>query len=237
MYNAGVWADRSWGQWTGDRLAAGDNNNGYVYRTLLRFDLTSLGSNIEVTSATLTLTHANTGKLTSSTSLPVQLYLLADANAAWIEGTGNANAVNGDPCWNYLAYDSTSPIDWTGGAGIGADASSAGIDSLIDTVTIPDPTAVAVGDTLTFNLSSSALDTLESWAAGGMNAGFFIKTDETVTANAIQVASREHDTATYRPTLEVQYAVPEPSCMLTLGMLSAATLFLRRRRSFSCNDT
>jgi len=151
---------------------------------------------------------------------------VADANAAWIEGSGDADPADpGESTWNNLAHPSTA---WTGGAGGGAS-----IATLVDTVTITNPSTVSVGDTLTFTLSGTELDKLETWAAGGTNAGFLLKTTEGTAQNAIRVGSSENSTASYRPSLDVTYTViPEPSslALLGLGLLGMACGWQRRHK-------
>lgn len=216
MYSAPSWQDSSWGQWTTPRLAAGSNNTTPdVYRTLLRFDPSDLAGRFDkINSATLTLTHDSLSKL-GSADLPLQLYLIDNANAAWIEGTGSASnpAPLGDPTWSHLAYNTVS---WAGGPGIGSDASSPGLSALLDTVTITNPSgSVSVGDTIDFEIDSPAgLAALESWANGGTNAGLFVKTDEAAGQNAVLVGSAEHGNAARRPQLSIAYSDPKPAVWL-----------------------
>ena len=85
------------------------------------------GSGIDVSAASLSITISRgggtSGNKLASTDLPVELYFVADANAAWIQGAGGSGrtAIAGESSWNNLAHPSTG---WTGGAGSGVRGSS-----------------------------------------------------------------------------------------------------------------
>jgi len=122
--------------------------------------------------------------------------------AGWARGgAANASVETGSPCWNHLAYDT---VAWTGGAGIGRDATSAGIELTASTLSVT-AAHVAVGRPLTFEITDrAALRCLDRWARGEANAGFLVTTCEsTGRQNALQVASREDLRANYRPQIEV----------------------------------
>lgn len=217
--------NNNFGAWVTPQLAIGLNNATQTYRTLLRFNLVSLGEMYEINSAALTLTQASNGKIVPAkgASFDTHLFLLDNSNAAWIEGTGSSAAVVGAACWNSLAYHATTPTARTGGAGIGKSVASAGISQLVDTVSI-NTSAIAVGDKIVFDLASMK-PTLQTWATGGVNAGFFLTTDETSSGqNARLVGSREHTTAAYRPTL-------------TLNYLAMSNAFVKANNALALNDT
>ena len=233
-------SEMNWGAF--DSVVAGPNNNpgnadqnGEPYRGLLGFDLSSLG-NVDVSDATLTLTVTNTSKATSATA-DFNLYLIADANAAWAEGTGNQDRLDGASCWDYLAYDATSPTNWTGGAGIGLDASSSGLQALVATVAVADMSTANVGDEFEFALNATGLSALETWALDGTNAGFLLKTSTDTgnpgsdTVGALFFGSKENATTSYRPELTLNYTIiPEPSTFALLVLAGVYLLQRRRRR-------
>ncbi|MDZ7618103.1 MAG: hypothetical protein U1E05_13950 [Patescibacteria group bacterium] len=202
----------NWGSW--EHIIVGPNltTNGPPYRGLLHTDIGSLASvpNISVQSATLTLTISSVAKRGTLANYDVELYLLDDSNAGWVEGTGNADVVNGASSWNYLAY-STTP--WTGGAGVGASVGSAGLHALLGTATIV-PASMAVDDKVSFQITSpEGIAALQSWATGGTNAGFFLKTStDTGTTNAdwgaVYFGSKENVTVSRQPVLSVDYTTP-----------------------------
>jgi len=165
-------------------------------RALLRFDVTSLATQFSngftVNSATLRLLASG------DASFPgrfLELRLLADENAAWVEGNSNGfNNVpppNGESTWRRRnTYDPTTDpqaILWAGSPGAG----TSGVDY--------DPTVLASkevngifgglqsegwGD---FDLVMNGdLSFFNTWASGGTNAGFFLKMDdENVTEKTI----------------------------------------------------
>ena len=105
---------------------------------------------------------------------------------------------------------------WVGGAGIGADATSDGIALTAATLPIT-ASAVKVGEPITLSITNeAALKKIDDWMRGRSNAGFLLTTCEsTGRQNALQIASREHGTASWRPMLHV-YAVegPRNTCLL-----------------------
>ncbi len=202
----------NWGSW--EHILVGPNltTNGPPYRGLLHTDINSLTSvpNISVQSATLTLTVSSVAKRGTLANYDVELYLLDDSNAGWVEGTGNATVVNGASSWNYLAYNATP---WTGGAGVGASVGSAGLRALLGTATIV-PASMAIDDKVSFQITSpEGVAALQSWSTGGTNAGFFLKTSTdtgTTTSDwgAVYFGSKENSTISRQPVLSVDYTTP-----------------------------
>jgi len=195
----------NWGEWSTARLAFGLNSATDRYRSLVRFDLTSLDrAHKQVKWATLTLTQDDNSKIkpASGSTFDARLLLLADTNAGWVEGTKNAAvATTGESCWSWQNYNT---VAWAGGAGIGNSTNSAGVAALLDTATI-NANTINVGSKIVFYIETSeGLAALERWARGGANAGFLLATDEASTGqNALMVGSSEHATTSYRPTLRV----------------------------------
>lgn len=205
MYDSGTYTNVNWGKWSSPWLAFGLNSSSARYRTLMRFDLTSLDrARKQMKWATLTLTQADNSKINpaNGSSFDVRLLLLADANAGWIEGAKSATtAGTGESCWAWQQY-STAP--WVGGPGIGNSTNSAGVATQLATATI-NASTINVGTNIVFYIESpEGLAILERWAKGGTNAGLLLTTDEASSGqNALFAASREHATASYRPTLRV----------------------------------
>jgi hypothetical protein len=205
MYTSGIYTNFNWGKWSLPWLAVGLNSPVDAYRTLLRFDLTSLArAHKQVKWATLTLTEASNSKINPANgkSFGLRLLLPADANAGWGEGTKDAAmAGTGESCWAWQQYN-TAP--WVGGPGIGNSTNSVGVAAQLATATV-NASTVNVGTNIVFYIESPAgLAALERWARGGTNGGFLLATDEASSGqNALFVASREHTTASYRPTLRV----------------------------------
>jgi len=212
MFSSGIYTNRNWGKWSTTQLGIGLNSATDKYRTLLRFDLSSLDrARKQVKWATLTLTQASNSKIkpANGATFETRLHLLADANAGWIEGTkSDATAGVGESCWAFQKYNT---VAWAGGAGIGISTNSAGIAATLATAVI-DANTISVGTQIVFHIESpEGLAALERWARGGVNEGLLLATDEASSGqNALLVGSREHATAAYRPTLRV---VLEPKIM------------------------
>ncbi len=204
--------DHNWGTW--EHVIVGPNltTNGPPYRGLYHFDISSLTGvpNISVQSATLSLTVSDVSKRGTLTSYDVELYLLDDSNAGWLEGTGSAAVVPGASSWSSLAHGTAS---WTGGPGVGVSTASPGLSTLLGTATIA-PATMAVDDKVSFQITSpEGIAVLQSWAGGGTNAGFFLKTStDTGTTNsgwgAVYFGSKENTTESRNPVLSVDYTTP-----------------------------
>ncbi|QHI68532.1 DNRLRE domain-containing protein [Tichowtungia aerotolerans] len=201
MYSADAYASVNWG--AHGNLIAGMNNSTDRYRSLMRFDLASVNDAASVSSASLTLTVASTGKVHSDVgNMELRLLLIDTANKDWVEGTANTAVQSGSACWSSLAEGSR---EWTGGPGVGHDTASAGISAVLSSVSV-DTASVAVGDTVTFTIDSAeGLAAIASWIQGGDNAGFLLVTDETAASqNALIFHSSEVSDESVRPALTVQ---------------------------------
>ncbi|MDA3923879.1 MAG: DNRLRE domain-containing protein [Kiritimatiellae bacterium] len=205
IFSLPSWANANWGAWSTPEMVIGMNNTVDKFRGLMRFDPSSLDlSGKQVKWATLKLTIDATSKIQPANGdFDTRLFLLANTNADWVEGTKDAEktAGTGESCWAWRKYATDS---WTGGAGIGNSTNSPGISALLDSVFI-DTSAIAVGKELTFVIDTPAgLAALTSWVRGGTNPGFLLTTDESPAGqNAIHVASKEHGTASRRPVLRI----------------------------------
>lgn len=160
------WSRHNWGVYP--QLAVGLNAANQPYRSLLRFDLSGLGAEISITSATLTLVTDRVAKLIQTNgNFELRLLLLDNANKDWVQGTNREDtATAGEPCWRYRQFDTAG---WTGGPGIGNSAASSGIAALLGTVQI-DVTNTVLGSAYTFTIDSpEGISALTNWAAGGDN--------------------------------------------------------------------
>ena len=113
----------------------------------------------------------------------LKVYRIADANAAWEEGTDNHFPREGMVCYNYLAYHATTPTDWDGGgpgliSGTDYDATE-GVSQAY--------TVASDGDT--YNDYSLPTSWFSDWeATPANNAGcYFVETDSGT------ATSRNHD--------------------------------------------
>ncbi|MBI4090458.1 MAG: DNRLRE domain-containing protein [Candidatus Komeilibacteria bacterium] len=162
-------------------------------RPLITFDLSGIPANATVESADLTLT-VTSGQATSEV---VNVYKLL---SSWSEGTGNATP-NVDSSWTYRVATGSS---WVAG---GADNTTSDRSaSSMGSTTI---TSTAAGTKVVIALDAA---TLTGWVANSStNYGMVLIGDEGVNSNSKNLATREHATASYRPTLTVRYYFGAPS--------------------------
>jgi hypothetical protein len=202
FYNDPAWLTANWG--VRSDMAVGFNGVDKPYRGLLRFDLSSLRTECSIVkSCEIKLTVTSTDKVTPALGdFDVKLFLLDIANSGWVQGTKNAAVAGiGESCWSYREYDTAG---WSGGPGIGSSASSAGIRTLLNSVTI-DVDTIAVGSTLTFIIDSpEGLSALNDWTQGSPNPGFLLTTDESSAGrNALFFGTHENSNESSRPVLRI----------------------------------
>jgi hypothetical protein len=200
----------------------GTNNDDLRRRAVLAFDLAAIpaGSTIESASLRVQLTRApgGAGSITEDFSLHA---LLADwgqaASNAGSPGGAGAPAVTGDATWVHRFYNTTT---WATPGG-DYDPAVSGSQSL------------AGPGAYTFNSPQLAAD-VQAWLddpAG--NFGWMLRGNEALvdgTLGAKEFASREHATTSFRPTLTVTYAIPEPAALAPV-LISALALIRRRSPS------
>ena len=202
-------SDFNWG--VRSEIFAGVNGvNDWVYRTLLRFDTSSLKARYTtIDSATLTLTVTATNRLNAARGdFDLNLFQLDDSNAEWVEGTKNtAIAGEGESCWERRKYN---VADWTGGQGVGISTVSSGISNLLASVFV-DVDTITNGQKIVFTLDSpEAVAAVSAWCEGRTNAGLLLATDEEDNGqNALVFASSENGIAANRPQLTVNYTADE----------------------------
>jgi uncharacterized coiled-coil protein SlyX len=123
MYQPDVVANVNYGSFPS--MSTGINRWAERYACLVRFDLSEIPKGLKVRAATLRL-HAAGGTYPYR-DLVVTARAVAEANAGWIEGSGDGTRVPtpGAPSWNWLAYDTRR---WAGEPG----AAKAGVDYLTD---------------------------------------------------------------------------------------------------------
>ena len=174
-------------------------------KSLLRYDLSGIASDKICTAATF--------KFTNQIDVPAEMnfyvYEIAAANGDWVEGTGNASAQNGSPCWNKKVYNTT---DWAGSAGL----STAGTDyvnTALATKTLT--TASKNTDLVEFTVNASGLAILQGWFGDASNAGFLLLSDHASSYHVFH--SKESTTAGYRPILSVTYDDPVTGNLLKVN--------------------
>jgi hypothetical protein len=197
-------------------------------RSIIKFDLSSLAAQgaVQVQSATLTLVETNP----QTDQFKVNLYRIADANAAWEQGSGlTFGATKEDSTWNYLHYND---VTWAGGAaGAGLSLPTTDYDPNYvaqfnyndSTDIVQNPTGTAV-----VNITLPAY-LVQYWVDHPSdNAGLLMALDSN-TLHYAQFQSSDYGTVSNHPALEVTYSVPEPMTG-SLLLIGAGLMALRRRR-------
>lgn len=200
----------------GDWGLAVYNFNGLRQWSVLKFDLSGLPSGANISNAVLKLTigHADeTGAyLTEATNVGVYR-----STQGWTES---------GVTWNM--YDGAN--SWTNAGGDAVGTTGVQLTSPYATASVSDTTAV--GTVFSFS-SANMTELVKGWAAGTTaNHGFELASTDTGSQYDAYFASKEHATASYRPVLEVTYAVPEPMSLVMLGpcVLGLLAYAWRKRR-------
>lgn len=190
-----------------DQMLIGNHATLGDFHGFLRFDLSSLPTNIEIQSVTLQMV-----KPANGVGLPftVNIFELSAANANWVEGTANAATQSGSATWG-----SKGPSAWAGSAG----ASTAGTD-YTDTVLASYGGTTVAGDAA-FTSQSAFLTVVGSHLGGSLNLG--IAMNNSAEVQYYRFATTEHATAA-ASELEITYTViPETG---TAGLLLGAGCLL-----------
>lgn len=174
-----------------DQMLVGNHTSLGKLHGLLRFDLSSLGTNIVINSVTLQMNKPAVG---TGSSFTVNVFELSVANTNWVEGTANNVAQSGSATW-----DSKGPSAWAGSAG----ASTAGTD-YINTVLASYSGTTAAGDAA-FISEAAFLTAVSNNAGGSLNLGIAI--NNSASGSYYRFATDEHATAA-APVLVIEYSDP-----------------------------
>jgi len=191
---------------------------------LIRFDVTSLATQFPngftVNAATLRLTPTAAASFPNNT---LDLHLLDDANAGWVEGTSNGVPNAGE---STFALRNDPGTAWAGSAG----ASTAGTD--YDASVLASTTAIATTGNGSFALVMGGdLSFFNTWAAGGTNAGFLLKMSNEAVEDKITFFSRNFANSGGRPELILDVtAIPEPTSFAFASIAVSTTVMMSRRR-------
>ncbi|NUP06319.1 MAG: multicopper oxidase domain-containing protein [Polyangiaceae bacterium] len=182
----------------GQGVFAGQTNDGFFRRALLRFDVAGsipAGSSITAVQLRLHVTQTNTGDLPVGVHRVTGLWGEGTSLASGNGGTGGP-ATPGDATWSHRIYNTNL---WSASGGDYTIAASA-------------TTLVGAANT-TYNWSSpSLLADVQTWfAAPAQNNGWIVIAQTTATGQAKRFASRENPTAALQPALEITFTPPAPS--------------------------
>lgn len=194
----------------------GKTPTGPLRRGLLEFDLSSIPAGATITSVALTMTVADSHNVSSD-------FRLHRALVDWGEGTktgkGGGTSTAGEASWNARI---------AGGAGWGAAGGLAGTDyqSTVSAARTIDNTG-----SYTWASTSALVADAQAWVSNpSSNFGWFVISSAEGTSESVtRFATREDTTTANRPSLAVEYTVPEPSGLLLLA-LGALSLGSRARR-------
>lgn len=192
-------------------------------RSFIRFDLSFLaGKYTSIDSAVLKLTHDT---LSNGSISPVSSYGVIDvmkmiASKDWVAGNGTADgAATDESAWNYKS----NPTAWDGGAGTsgGVEYNTAAGNYVGMDIYHGDGNGVQ---------RSVALNTawLDEWITGE-NGGVALRNRSEASGYNWGFRSSDHETASFRPVLEITYTpIPEPATLVLMGIGMACAA--RRRR-------
>lgn len=202
-------------------LFAGRNNmaSNNLRRGLIAFDLSSLPAGATITEVKLTLFDASSANGTRTVRLHRTLEDWGQGTSSGMGQGGNATA--NDATWHFAKYNAIPGLatQWTTPGGVFSSTASAAT------------TVGANGIGQAYEWSSSQMvSDVQLWAQNpNANFGWTLLGDETASQTAKQFFSSEAAQAPLRPTLQITFtAVPEPSSLLCVGLLSAAAWGRRR---------
>lgn len=204
------------------------------FRSLIRFDVSALAGQYDsVNSVTLKLyLSADIGAGSHGVFPYLDLYRMDDANAGWVEGSGNIDGVTdpGTSTWDQRVQGSEQ---WTGGV-VDGDGGGA-LGALLASQAYFNGSATSLSP-FSLTVTGAAAQTLiDDWATG-TNAGMLLRTRQEH-YDLLAFYSSESSSAEFRPELLVDFnaavpVVPLPSAALMgLSLLGALGLVSFRRRS------
>ncbi|MEO6406468.1 MAG: DNRLRE domain-containing protein [Ferruginibacter sp.] len=181
----------------GINIFAGNNGFNSPRRALLRFDFSSIPSNVTITNVSLSL---NCNFTTQLLGLGMSLFKL---NQSWGEGSSNAGATRDGQGTLATINDATWNCAFSNGAG----SCSSGWTSAGGTFNASSSASTTVGPAGTYVWAGSQLATdVQSWLfTPASNFGWILLGDETQIGSAKRFGSRENSNAANRPTLSVTY--------------------------------
>ena len=192
-------------------------------RSLHRFDLSALaGEYATITSVSFSAAQHSDARGSGT----AYLFAVKQANADWVEGTGNeATPLLGENCWNKKAYDPSGEpygTDWADiGGGLGGKMVNTCTDPLVEN---DDYDYVPLGsydwtedddegEVVTWNLTGHAgltlTDLVDLWSGDqANNAGFILMSNdlsEVTSPHVLSLATNDHTTYAH-PTMTVEYS-------------------------------
>jgi hypothetical protein len=158
-----------------------------------------LGQYSSIDSVTLTLSSSAVWGAKPSTEMTGTVFQLADGNAGWVEGVGNwEDALDGESCGYYKAYDAVTPANstpWLGGSGADGAGGTAGTMATFTIAATP-----TEGTAFDIDLDTTVI---EQWI-NGINAGMLIK-DTPRQADTFPYHSSNSAATALRPMLTIEY--------------------------------
>ncbi len=190
-------ANINWGG--ADQMLVGNHTSLGNLHGLLRFDLSSLPSDVVINSVTLIMHKPSVG---TGAAFTVNVFELSAANANWVEGTANGVAQSGSATW-----DSKGPSAWAGSGG----ASTAGTD-YINTPLASYSGSTAAGSA-NFTSQAAFISAVSNSWGGVLNLGVGLNSG--VSGSYYRFATIEHATLD-APALIIDYTVAPSKISLIL---------------------
>ena len=171
-------------------------NGSVPLKALLRIDLSGIKSTSTIISASLKLYQAGSA---AAVAFTINVYSISAANAGWVEGTKTGTAAAaGECCWAAKASDGANGVQtaWAGSVGLGTVTTDYEATLL---GTVNGNRSDANGTEYAIALSSARI---QGWfGVINTNYGLLIMGSN----NYGLIASSNHATPAYRPTLTVTY--------------------------------
>jgi len=179
----------------GNKIFMGKPNNGLIRRGVLEFDLTIIPSNAVINSASLSLTVIDIPGGAQNGTAAIHL-ALSEWGQAGSNGNGQgAPSETNDATWIHRFFDT---IAWNNPGGDFMPVASA-------TAPFDDQST-----SITFSSSTDLIADITTWIQDSNdNHGWVLLGDETNNGNVRSFASLEHTTLENRPSLHIEYTVPD----------------------------